>query len=65
MSPLVLVLPVFVFAAVGFEDFKTELSFRDDNEEKYGGDIKLWEKARSAAPDRDKANMIFAPTLIP
>ena len=35
-----------VFETLGFEDFTTELSFRDDNEEKYGGDIKLWERAQ-------------------
>lgn len=35
-----------VFATLGFEDFTTELSFRDDNDEKYGGDIKLWERAQ-------------------
>ncbi len=35
-----------VFSTLGFEDFTTELSFRDDNEEKYGGDIKLWERAQ-------------------
>ncbi len=35
-----------VFSAVGFKDFTTQLSFRDDNEEKYGGDIALWERAQ-------------------
>ncbi len=35
-----------VFAAVGFEDFTTQLSYRDDNSEKYGGDIELWERAQ-------------------
>ena len=35
-----------VFKQMGFKDFITELSFRDDNEEKYGGDIKLWERAQ-------------------
>lgn len=35
-----------VFKTLGFKDFTTELSFRDDNEEKYGGDIKLWERAQ-------------------
>ncbi len=35
-----------VFAAVGFEDFTTQLSYRDDNAEKYGGDIELWERAQ-------------------
>ena len=28
-----------VFKVMGFEDFTTQLSFRDDNTEKYGGDI--------------------------
>lgn len=36
-----------VFAQMGFKDFTTQLSFRDDNLEKYGGDITLWEKAQS------------------
>lgn len=35
-----------VFAVVGFEDFTTQLSYRDDNSEKYGGDIELWERAQ-------------------
>ncbi|PIW70179.1 MAG: threonine--tRNA ligase [Ignavibacteriales bacterium CG12_big_fil_rev_8_21_14_0_65_30_8] len=35
-----------VFSAVGFADFTTQLSYRDEDEEKYGGDIKLWEKAQ-------------------
>ncbi len=36
----------YVFKVMGFEDFTTQLSFRDDNAEKYGGDISLWEKAQ-------------------
>ncbi len=36
----------YVFKVMGFEDFTTQLSFRDDNTEKYGGDIELWEKAQ-------------------
>ena len=36
----------YVFTTLGFEDFTTQLSFRDDNEEKYGGDIALWERAQ-------------------
>lgn len=36
----------YVFTVMGFKDFTTQLSFRDDNEEKYGGDKKLWEKAQ-------------------
>ena len=35
-----------VFTQMGFKDFSTLLSFRDDNVEKYGGDIELWEKAQ-------------------
>jgi threonyl-tRNA synthetase len=35
-----------VFEQMGFKDFRTQLSFRDDNVEKYGGDIKMWEKAQ-------------------
>src|SRR5690606_16600156 len=37
----------FVFSTMGFRDFTTQLSFRDDNAEKYGGDIALWERAQS------------------
>ena len=36
----------YVFKVMGFQDFTTQLSFRDDNSEKYGGDISLWEKAQ-------------------
>jgi len=35
-----------IFAQMGFKDFYTQLSFRDGNVEKYGGDIVLWEKAQ-------------------
>ena len=35
-----------VFTVMGFKDFTTQLSFRDANEEKYGGDKKLWERAQ-------------------
>lgn len=35
-----------VFNTMGFSDFTTQLSFRDDNAEKYGGDISLWERAQ-------------------
>jgi len=35
-----------VFTQMGFKDFFTQLSFRDDNVDKYGGDIKLWERAQ-------------------
>ena len=36
-----------VFEVIGFKDFTTILSFRDDNNEKYGGEIELWEKAQA------------------
>lgn len=36
-----------VFNTFGFSDFKTQLSFRDDNTEKYGGDVELWERAQA------------------
>ena len=35
-----------VFGQMGFKEFTTQLSFRDNNAEKYGGDIKLWERAQ-------------------
>ncbi len=35
-----------VFSQMGFKEFETQLSFRDDNSDKYGGDIKLWEQAQ-------------------
>ena len=36
----------YVFKVMGFEDFTTQLSFRDNDAEKYGGDISLWERAQ-------------------
>lgn len=36
-----------VFNQMGFKEFTTQLSFRDDNLEKYGGDISLWDKAQA------------------
>ncbi|MCW9066433.1 MAG: threonine--tRNA ligase, partial [Ignavibacteriaceae bacterium] len=51
-----------VFTTMGFKDFVTQLSFRDDNAEKYGGDIKLWEKAQielKEAADRMKLNYVI------
>ncbi len=36
----------YVFKVMGFADFTTQLSFRDENAEKYGGDISQWEKAQ-------------------
>ena len=51
-----------VFTTMGFKDFVTQLSFRDDNAEKYGGDIKLWEKAQvelKEAADRMKLTYVI------
>lgn len=52
-----------VFNQMGFKDFTTQLSFRDDNAEKYGGDIKLWEKAQKEiqeAADEMKLKYVVA-----
>jgi len=52
-----------VFSTMGFEDFTTQLSFRDQNAEKYGGDISLWEKAQAEikeAADLMKLNYTVA-----
>ncbi len=48
-----------IFSQMGFTDFESQLSFRDDNEDKYGGDIKLWERAQQEikeAADQMKLN---------
>ncbi len=52
-----------VFKQMGFEDFFTQLSFRDNNNEKYGGDIRLWERAQKElmeAADKMKLNYVVA-----
>ena len=52
-----------VFQQMGFKDFTTQLSFRDDDAEKYGGDIKLWERAQKEiqeAADEMKLDYIVA-----
>jgi threonyl-tRNA synthetase len=52
-----------VFNQMGFKDFFTQLSFRDDNSEKYGGDIKMWERAQKEikeAADEMKLNYVLA-----
>lgn len=51
-----------VFSTMGFKDFVTQLSFRDENAEKYGGDVALWERAQSElkeAADRMKLNYVI------
>jgi len=52
-----------VFDTMGFKDFTTQLSFRDDDTEKYGGDIAMWERAQKEiqeAADEMKLNYIVA-----
>lgn len=49
----------FVFNTFGM-DVTTRLSFRDDNEEKYGGDIALWELAQKDIKDvADEMNLDY------
>ena len=35
-----------IFSQMGFTDFESQLSFRDDNVDKYGGEIELWNRAQ-------------------
>jgi len=52
-----------VFATMGFKDFTTQLSFRDSNIEKYGGNVELWDKAQKEiqeAADLMKLNYFIA-----
>ena len=52
-----------VFDQMGFKDFITQLSFRDNDSEKYGGDIKMWERAQKEikeAADEMKLNYVVA-----
>ncbi len=49
-----------VFSQMGFKEFTTQLSFRDDNAEKYGGDVKLWERAqREIKEAADQMNLTY------
>ncbi|MDZ7291161.1 MAG: threonine--tRNA ligase [candidate division KSB1 bacterium] len=53
-----------VFRTLGFADFTTRLSFRDDNKEKYGGSEALWEQAQKdiqEAADECKLQYVVAP----
>lgn len=53
-----------VFSTMGFKDFTTQMSFRDDNAEKYGGDIAQWEKAQKdliEAADSMNLKYVIAP----
>ncbi len=53
-----------VFQTLGFEDFKTQLSFRDPNDpEKYGGREELWNRAQrdiQEAADAHKLDYVVA-----
>ena len=52
-----------IFSRMGFKNFSTQLSFRDDNVEKYGGEIALWDKAQreiQEAADEMKLNYVVA-----
>lgn len=41
-------------------EVSTRLSFRDDNQDKYGGDISLWERAQKEIKDvADEMNMDY------
>lgn len=49
-----------VFTTMGFKEFTTQLSFRDDNVEKYGGNIELWEQAQKEIKEAaDKMNLTY------
>jgi threonyl-tRNA synthetase len=49
-----------VFNTLGFKDFRTRLSFRDDKTEKYGGDLQLWERAQKDLQEAaDKMNLNY------
>ena len=49
-----------VFSTFGFEDFTTQLSFRDDDSEKYGGEIELWERAQKEIQEAaDEMNLKY------
>ncbi|MFQ5641418.1 MAG: threonine--tRNA ligase, partial [bacterium] len=54
-----------IFKSLGFEDFKTQLSFRDqENPEKYGGEAHLWEKAQQdiqEAADAQNLDYVVVP----
>ena len=52
-----------VFKTLGFEDFKTQLSFRDENKDKYGGSEEMWKQAQAdikAAADAKKLDYVIA-----
>ena len=49
-----------VFNQMGFKEFTTQLSFRDNNVEKYGGDVALWEKAQQEIKEAaDKMGLTY------
>ncbi len=49
-----------VFDQMGFQDFTTQLSFRDNDTEKYGGEISLWDKAQKEITEAaDQMNLKY------
>jgi threonyl-tRNA synthetase len=49
-----------VFNQMGFKEFTTQLSFRDSNADKYGGDITLWERAQKEIQEAaDQMHLIY------
>ncbi|MEW6702405.1 MAG: threonine--tRNA ligase, partial [Bacteroidota bacterium] len=49
-----------VFTTMGFKEFTTQLSFRDNNVEKYGGNIELWEQAQKEIKEAaDKMKLTY------
>jgi threonyl-tRNA synthetase len=52
-----------VFTTMGFQNFTTQMSFRDDNAEKYGGELAQWEQAQKdllQAADQMKLEYVIA-----
>ena len=49
-----------IFSQMGFTDFESQLSFRDQNVEKYGGDITLWDRAQQEIKEAaDQMNLKY------
>ncbi|MGA7720785.1 MAG: threonine--tRNA ligase [Ignavibacteriaceae bacterium] len=49
-----------VFNQMGFKEFTTQLSFRDGNADKYGGDISVWERAQKEIREAaDQMNLTY------
>ncbi len=49
-----------IFSQMGFTDFESQLSFRDKNIEKYGGDIAQWDRAQQEIKEAaDQMNLKY------